>query len=520
MASRVPTRAKKLQRCAAIVYGNQQDADRFWGGNFSFSLGRKFYSRMNVRTPRLLITATTVLVTMLTALALFRAEKITRTVLIINASGRSSEGDLQKIRVMMQQLAHTIPAELSALNVSLVRFLDTHDQAEQAEFERRVKQLEFWLEQQRKEASHAKVIIRWPFPFVTQPALFLSGTDELCQVYKRDAQKLFVPRENDDKAIAEDFGRVQQDALQLIEQAGEARAQAARIDAFMDAGRNTLRAFEGLIYVAVFVLVGLCGWLVVPMVFRAFIVPLRRKVIESGQFIQKQEKLAHFGELAAGLAHELRNPLTAINARLFTLQRGIPENTAEFEDAQVIGNEINRLDRILNEFLRLARPREPQMVSMIARPSLEEVQSLLQRELEGRALEIKLGETTTAKFCADPQQLKQVLINLVQNAAESIGQSPGTITLDARTDRRCLKGNESDVVIIEVTDTGPGIAPELHDRLFDPFFSTKQEGTGLGLPISHQIVDKHGGAIEFRSTPGHTTFGIVLPVRPGAEHER
>jgi signal transduction histidine kinase len=107
--------------------------------------------------------------------------------------------------------------------------------------------------------------------------------------------------------------------------------------------------------------------------------------------------------------------------------------------------------------------------------------------------------------------MKQVLINLVQNAADSIGRD-GAITLRSRADRKPLAQGETDVVILEVADTGPGIAPEVEKRLFDPFFTTKAEGTGLGLSIAACIVQKHGGALQYQTQVNHgTTFGIILP---------
>ena len=107
--------------------------------------------------------------------------------------------------------------------------------------------------------------------------------------------------------------------------------------------------------------------------------------------------------------------------------------------------------------------------------------------------------------------MKQVLINLIQNAADSI-EVDGTITLRARQDTRRLEDCASDVVVLEVQDTGGGISPDVQNRLFDPFFSTKQGGTGLGLSIAAQIVNNHHGKLEFQTQPGQgTTFAIVLP---------
>ena len=111
----------------------------------------------------------------------------------------------------------------------------------------------------------------------------------------------------------------------------------------------------------------------------------------------------------------------------------------------------------------------------------------------------------------DPQQMKQVLINLMQNAAESIGGN-GTITLRARLDEKQLSDRLMEAVILEVSDTGKGIPAEVGKRLFDPFFTTKDFGTGLGLPIAARIVEKHQGALQYQTQIDRgTTFGIILP---------
>jgi two-component system NtrC family sensor kinase len=118
-----------------------------------------------------------------------------------------------------------------------------------------------------------------------------------------------------------------------------------------------------------------------------------------------------------------------------------------------------------------------------------------------------------ARFYGDQQQLKQVLINLVQNAAESMDRDgDGEVILRAREDKLPFKGSVSPVAIIEVEDNGPGIRPEVQSRLFEPFFSTKKDGTGLGLPISARIIDRHGGTLDFETEPERgTIFRIMLP---------
>jgi signal transduction histidine kinase len=136
---------------------------------------------------------------------------------------------------------------------------------------------------------------------------------------------------------------------------------------------------------------------------------------------------------------------------------------------------------------------------------------LLQPEFEKAKIQIVLAEMVTDPIRIDLGQIKQVLLNLVRNAAESIGEN-GTVTLRARLDDKRLSDRHQEVVILEVSDTGKGIPPEAEKRLFDPFFTTKDFGTGLGLPIAARIVEKHQGALQYQTQPDRgTTFGIILP---------
>jgi signal transduction histidine kinase len=247
------------------------------------------------------------------------------------------------------------------------------------------------------------------------------------------------------------------------------------------------------------------------VVYREMIAPLQVQLIESRELAERQEKLASLGMLAAGVAHEIRNPLTAIKAWLYLQQKHLTPGTPEFGDAEIIGGEINRLERIVKDFLQFARPSEPQFAIVAAEKPLREVQTLMQPNFEKNKIEIVLEESEPAQIRIDPQQLKQVLINLVQNAADSIGEN-GTITLRARRDEKRISDRAIEVVILEVGDTGEGISPEVGKRLFDPFFTTKDSGTGLGLPIAARIIEKHHGALQYQTQPERgTTFGIILP---------
>ena len=158
-----------------------------------------------------------------------------------------------------------------------------------------------------------------------------------------------------------------------------------------------------------------------------------------------------------------------------------------------------------------ARPSDPHLVTLHADTTLREVQTLLAPQLAAAGIQLLHENSSPARVRIDPQQIKQVLINLVQNAAESIGQN-GTITLRARMSSVRLGDGAAENVVLEVADTGKGISPEVEKRLFDPFFTTKDSGTGLGLSIAARIVEKHGGALQYQTQVDRgTTFGIVLP---------
>ena len=255
----------------------------------------------------------------------------------------------------------------------------------------------------------------------------------------------------------------------------------------------------------------LFGLALAASLYRDIIAPLRVKLVESQALAERNEKLAALGLLAAGVAHEIRTPLTAIKAALFIQQKKVPRGSPQRGDIELVEREILRLERIVTDFLRFARPAEPALTTIPVERPLQEVAALFDAELSKRG--IRLVREPSAALCvqADAAQLKQALINLVQNAVESM-DGHGTITLRARPDRQRLGNSESDVVVLEVADTGKGIPPEVETRLFDPFFTTKDSGMGLGLSIAARIVQKQGGTLQYQTQVSHgTTFGIVLP---------
>jgi signal transduction histidine kinase len=286
-------------------------------------------------------------------------------------------------------------------------------------------------------------------------------------------------------------------------------AQQGSFNQFLGTSQNTLESLQRLLTLSLLLLLASTLALVV-LVYRGMIAPLRRVLSQTQAVMLQQEKLASLGTLAAGVAHEIRNPLTAIKFRLFSLKTSLPA-LADHEDAIVISTEINRLERIVKDFLQFARPADPEVVRLPAQRLLQEVVDLLGPQIQKAAITLRFEPGDPVWLNADPQQLKQVIINLVQNAAESIG-SNGVISLRilARTER--LDGASRPAAVLSVADTGRGIPPDIEKRLFDPFFTTKENGTGLGLAIAARVVAKHGGLLRYH-TRLHlgTTFEIVLP---------
>lgn len=258
-------------------------------------------------------------------------------------------------------------------------------------------------------------------------------------------------------------------------------------------------------------LMAVAGAVVVAVFYRRLIAPLRAQLSESRTHLERHEKLASLGVLAAGIAHEIRNPLTAIKVRLFSLERSVSDAASARDDVQVISDEINRLERIVGDFLQFARPPELERQMILVENLVSDVGNLLAPQLAKKSVRLVQEPVARAWVLADPSKMKQVLLNLVQNAGQSI-EGEGTVTLRVVLARQVLFGSSSDVAIIEVADTGKGMPPEVVKRLFDPFFTTKDDGTGLGLPIAGRIVELHGGVIEYDTQPHRgTTFRIVLP---------
>ncbi|MEW6777561.1 MAG: ATP-binding protein [Bdellovibrionota bacterium] len=226
-----------------------------------------------------------------------------------------------------------------------------------------------------------------------------------------------------------------------------------------------------------------------------------------------RERLASLGEMAAGLAHEIRNPLGSIKGAVQYLEDepGLSEKSREFFG--IIVEETNRLSQVVSDFLDYSR--KPVLkIRPLDLGALAE-KTLRQLELGAGDPRLKIVTLLAADLPpaqADPDRIKQVVINLLQNAVAVLPEGG---------DIRVSTGQDGDSVWIEVADSGPGMDKDTMEKIFTPFFTTREDGVGLGLAISHRIVESHGGSIEVRSSRGAgTAFRVKLPIAaPGTKEE-
>ena len=238
---------------------------------------------------------------------------------------------------------------------------------------------------------------------------------------------------------------------------------------------------------------------------------LERRRLE--QVLFDTEKLAATGRLAASIAHEINNPLEAVQNSLYLLSRAVPEGAPERSFLDIATRETQRMSRILRQMLGFYRP-TTSMGPTDVNALVLEAETLVAKRLRENGVRIEKELLPTLPLIrASADQLKQVLLNLFLNATEAM-PTGGRLIVATQTGGGELDAHSTDVVRVDVRDTGTGIGEEAVARIFEPFFSTKMEkGTGLGLWVSHGIVQAHGGTLKVRSRSGQgTTFTIMLPI--------
>jgi PAS domain S-box-containing protein len=214
------------------------------------------------------------------------------------------------------------------------------------------------------------------------------------------------------------------------------------------------------------------------------------------------ERMAALGEVAAKVAHEIRNPLISVGGFARRLEKKLNGNPKEYAD--IITKEVGRLEGILNEILGFVKEIRIVKEQVTSDSLVDDVMSLVQSDIEERGIVIVRESDGPIELYVDPGRIKEAFLNILTNAIHAV-ESNGTISI--RTYR------EDTAAVIEIMDTGKGIDDETMPFIFDPFFTTKKIGTGLGLSITHRIIEEHKGRIEVKSAPGTgTTFKLFIPV--------
>jgi len=238
--------------------------------------------------------------------------------------------------------------------------------------------------------------------------------------------------------------------------------------------------------------------------------------------VRQLDRLATLGKFASAVAHEIRNPLAGIAAGVQYIGKNIGEGDPQLENLEFVLAEINRLNRIISDLFSITHPQQP----LLQRQKLEPVVERGVRTLEEIAR--SSGVTVETEFEEglpeveiDPDQMEQVLINLVKNGIEAAGTG-GHVKIEVRRGRGKFAGESPDdepCVAVSVRDSGPGVEARDETRIFEPFFSTKEGGTGLGLYVSKGIVERHGGIITVETSRGGSNFTVMLPVEARAEED-
>jgi signal transduction histidine kinase len=244
---------------------------------------------------------------------------------------------------------------------------------------------------------------------------------------------------------------------------------------------------------------------------------MTRELKRSRNRLVQSEKLAAVGQLAAGIAHEIRNPLTSIKMIVQLLRRRLQEDETGRESVQAVLDEINRLEIVISGLLDFARPMEMVLKPANVADVMNDVLKLMEADLRHRKIEfVKRMDETLPEIMLDEDKMKQVFMNLILNSMQAMpegGKLIVKVNSQQSTVNRGLEtrdhGLETNKVRVEISDTGIGMSPEVLAHAFEPFFSTKSGGTGLGLANVKKIMEQHGGKLEMESTEGQGTRVII-----------
>lgn len=230
------------------------------------------------------------------------------------------------------------------------------------------------------------------------------------------------------------------------------------------------------------------------------------------------EHLATMGELAAGVAHEIRNPLAGIAGAIEIISNDFPKDHPDREILEDLRQEVRRIEKVLSDLLTYARPKAPQFGMADLKDTVAHTLQFARQQIGNKNVEFSIQiPSPMPRFRMDPEQLHQVLLNLVINGIQAIDQE-GKISIQARVLAGSGTPNRPNYVEISVSDTGKGISREQMEKIFRPFYTTKRGGTGLGLSLCRRIIAQHGGTLTAESEVNKgSRFIIRLPMREAAE---
>ncbi len=340
------------------------------------------------------------------------------------------EAKLTSSQIERFQLGSVIRRELQNLNASLFRYALLRDATQWAQFEEAGETLDHWIDEHDPELNPR--------------ALVTTGEErkafiELNHAYDDYLRSARALHSNAQPALVTSGQLAQLDAFDvqaermrgLVRQLTDAhRAAETAFLANASASLSSLRGILTASIVVLLALVGAMGW----VIYRDTIAPLRTKLVQSQTLLERQQKLATLGTLAAGIAHEIRNPLTSLKARLYTLEKHLQVVPAARKDTEIISAEVSRLEHIVQDVLSFARPSDPKLETIAAEAVIREVQGLMTPDLKSRGVRLAVQSSPEFLIRADSGQLNQVLVNLVRNAAEAT-EGAGTITLRTRAAR-------------------------------------------------------------------------------------
>ncbi|MPM89462.1 Signal transduction histidine-protein kinase AtoS [bioreactor metagenome] len=224
------------------------------------------------------------------------------------------------------------------------------------------------------------------------------------------------------------------------------------------------------------------------------------------------DKLVLLGQLSAGIAHDIRNPLAAVNLNLQLLKRGIAPELPEHNFIELALQGVERIHKIVEVSLNFSKPTVIEVSKLNINSLIPTVLDLTASAIKSKNITVNLElDEKLLEISADAKQLQQVFVNLITNGADAI-KDTGMLTIKTYNEKPTKQG-EKGFAVVAISDDGCGITEEDLSKIFNPFFTRKPEGTGLGLPITHRILHQHGGVIDVESKLGlGTTFYVKLPI--------